>query len=217
MKLRLGSDVATTDGVVGTLKGIVVEAGTPVVSHLDVSSHHHDVGRLVPVQTVALTDAVIHLACTSAQYADFHPNIVRDDVRDLSASFGYQYADNRFGLPTVIGSGRPGMDLMGLNMASFGGLSGMDKGIARDAVPDDEFDLEHRAHIHATDGNVGHVDGVVVDGDGFQLTDLLLAEGHFLGEREVAIPITSVTQVNADGAQVSLSKAEIESLPPISL
>lgn len=215
LKLRLGTLVTTTDGVIGTLKGIVVEADTPVVSHLDVNSHHHHLGRLVPIESVTLTDAAIHLSCTSKQYADFDPNVVRDDVRDLSGSFGYQYGGNGFALPTLLGGGRPGMDLVGFGMASFGGLSGLNKGIAREAVPDDEFDLEGRAHIHATDGNVGRVDGIVIDGDGFHITHLLLAEGHFLGVREVAIPMASVTEVNADGAQVSLSKAGIESLPPI--
>jgi hypothetical protein len=49
------------------------------------------------------------------------------------------------------------------------------------------------------------------------VTHVLLAEGHLWGEKEVAIPITAVTGVDEDGAQLNLTKDEVRDLPPVDI
>jgi hypothetical protein len=48
------------------------------------------------------------------------------------------------------------------------------------------------------------------------VTHVLLQEGHPWGRKEVAIPIGAVTGVEA-GILLSLSKQEVEDLPPVAI
>ena len=71
-------------------------------------------------------------------------------------------------------------------------------------------------HVHATDGDIGHVEGLVIDPDNHQVTHVLLQEGHLWGRKEVAIPIEAVTRVEA-GIRLNLSKRQVEDLPPVAI
>ena len=49
--------------------------------------------------------------------------------------------------------------------------------------------------MHATDGDIGRVQGLVIDAKTRQVTHVLLQEGHLWGQRELAIPIGAVAGV----------------------
>ena len=67
--------------------------------------------------------------------------------------------------------------------------------------------------VHAVDGEIGRVQGfLVTPGDG-RVTHVLLQEGHRWGRKEVAIPISAVTGVDA-GIRVNLTKQQVGDLPP---
>ena len=70
--------------------------------------------------------------------------------------------------------------------------------------------------VQATDGLIGHVQGLVVDPADHHVTHVLLQEGHLWGTKQVAIPIGSVTNVD-DGVAVGLTKDEVRDLPPVVL
>lgn len=70
--------------------------------------------------------------------------------------------------------------------------------------------------MHATDGEIGRVKGLVVDPADHHVTHILLDEGHLWGEKQVAIPISTVTRIDG-GADVNLTKHEIKLLPPVSV
>ena len=72
----------------------------------------------------------------------------------------------------------------------------------------------NREPVHATDGHIGHVEGLVIDPRNHHVTHVLLQEGHLWGRKEVAIPISAVTDV-VDGIRLSLTKQEVEDLPPV--
>jgi hypothetical protein len=71
-------------------------------------------------------------------------------------------------------------------------------------------------HVHATDGEIGKVQGLVVDPGDHHVTHVLLDEGHLWGKRRVAIPIGAVTGV-VDGVWLSLAKDEVRDLPSVDL
>ena len=48
------------------------------------------------------------------------------------------------------------------------------------------------------------------------MTHVLLQEGHLWGRKDVAIPISTVTRV-ADRIEVSLSKQQVQELPPVDI
>jgi len=70
--------------------------------------------------------------------------------------------------------------------------------------------------VHATDGAIGHVEGLVINPGNYHVTHVLLQEGHLWGRKEVAIPISAVTGVEG-GIQLSMTKQDVEDLPPVNL
>jgi hypothetical protein len=46
------------------------------------------------------------------------------------------------------------------------------------------------------------------------VTHILLKEGHLWGRKQVAIPVSAITSV-ADGIRLSITKKQVEGLPPV--
>jgi hypothetical protein len=69
-------------------------------------------------------------------------------------------------------------------------------------------------HVHATDGDIGLVEGLVIDPRNHHVTHVLLQEGHLLGRKDVAIPITAVTDLQ-DGIRLHITKQQVRDLPPV--
>jgi sporulation protein YlmC with PRC-barrel domain len=70
--------------------------------------------------------------------------------------------------------------------------------------------------VQAADGEIGKVEGLVVEPTRGHVTHILLQEGHLWGRKQVAIPMTAVEAMD-DGISVTLSKQEIEALPAVDL
>jgi len=87
----------------------------------------------------------------------------------------------------------------------------------RDTVPDGEVDVRRGQHVHATDGDIGLVQGLVVDPRDHRMTHVLLQEGHLWGRKEVAIPISAVTQVGDAGIWLSITRQQVQDLPPVAI
>ena len=85
-----------------------------------------------------------------------------------------------------------------------------------DSVPVGEVEVRRGEHVHATDGEIGSVEGLVTDPGNHHVTHVLLQEGHLWGSKEVAVPIGAVTGVQ-DGIQLSLTKKQVEDLPPVDI
>lgn len=68
-------------------------------------------------------------------------------------------------------------------------------------------------HVHATDGNIGQIQGLVIDSAGHQVTHVFLQEGHVLGRKEVAIPIGALTGGNENSIQLNITKQQVKDLP----
>jgi sporulation protein YlmC with PRC-barrel domain len=70
--------------------------------------------------------------------------------------------------------------------------------------------------VHAKDGAIGRVQGLVIDPADHHVTHVRLDEGHLWGQKRVAIPINAVRSVD-DGVRLSLTKDEVRDLPPVDL
>ena len=68
-------------------------------------------------------------------------------------------------------------------------------------------------HVHATDGNIGQIQGLVIDSGSHHITHVFLQEGHVFGGKVVAIPISAVTGVNESGIQLSITRQQMKDLP----
>jgi hypothetical protein len=58
------------------------------------------------------------------------------------------------------------------------------------------------------------VEGFVVDPADQKVTHVLLQEGHLWGRKQVAIPISAITSVDA-GIRLNITKQQVEALPPL--
>ncbi len=96
-------------------------------------------------------------------------------------------------------------------------LAGVSQTVTYDTVPLGEVEVRRGDHVHATDGNIGRVQGLVIDPGSRHVSHVLLQEGHLWGRKEVAIPISSVTGIDEDGMKLSLSKHQVQDLPPVDI
>jgi uncharacterized protein YrrD len=93
------------------------------------------------------------------------------------------------------------------------GMGHVPQPITYDTVPLGEVVVRRGAPVHATDGEIGRVQGLVIDPRNHHVTHVLLQEGHLWGRKEVAIPIGAVTGVT-DGIRLNITKQEVQDLPP---
>jgi sporulation protein YlmC with PRC-barrel domain len=110
-----------------------------------------------------------------------------------------------------------GMGGMGMGGMGMGGMGTGPQAVTYDKVPPGEVEVRRGQRVHASDGAIGRVRGLVVDPSDHQVTHVLLEEGHLWGKKEVAIQISAVTKVDDDGVRLSLTKEEVGSLPPVGI
>ena len=120
--------------------------------------------------------------------------------------------------------GDPGAPLYNPDMAQFGGRQGLGMANLRlndgaktgthDTVPLGEVDVRRGEPVFATDGEIGKIQGLVIDPGSHHVTHVLLEEGHLWGRKEVAIPISSVTRVD-DVIRLTIDKQQVQDLPPV--
>ena len=63
-------------------------------------------------------------------------------------------------------------------------------------------------------GNIGQIQGLVIDSGSHQVTHVLIQEGHVFDRKDVAIPIAAVTGVNQNGIQLNITEQQVKDLPP---
>ena len=86
-----------------------------------------------------------------------------------------------------------------------------------DYVPAGEVEVHRELTVCATDGDIGQVQGLVVEPGGHQVTHVLLQEGHMRGRKEVAIPIGAVTKIGTLLIHLSLTRHQVKDLPPVDI
>ena len=68
-------------------------------------------------------------------------------------------------------------------------------------------------HVHATDGNIGQIQGLVIDSGSHQVTHVLLQAGHVFGRKVVAIPDRRRDGAGENGIQLNITKQQVKDLP----
>jgi sporulation protein YlmC with PRC-barrel domain len=202
-QFTIGVDVSCTDGVCGEVIRVVVDPIARSVTHLVVEpKHRQGLGRLVPLELVDATTGELRLRCTIAEFEKL------DDAEEtdfLLGSSGYAgYSPGQVLSWPYYGLGGD----MGL------GVGGLAQPIIYDKVPLGEVAIRRGERVHATDGDIGRVQGLVIDSGDNLVTHVLLQEGHLWGRKQVAIPIRAVSGVD-DGIRLNITKQEVQDLPPV--
>jgi sporulation protein YlmC with PRC-barrel domain len=205
MPFRIGADASCTDGACGQVSRIIVNPATREVTHLAVDPmHRHGAGRLVPVDLVDATTGQIRLRCALAEFQTLQPAQEARSVRDLDPT-GHDNAPKRVNW------------FVWMHAARDPGASEAPPQVTVDSVPSGAVDIRRDLTICATDGEIGQVQGLVVEPGGHQVTHVLLQQGHMPGRKEVAIPIGAVTKIGTLLIHLSLTKHQVKDLPPVGI
>jgi sporulation protein YlmC with PRC-barrel domain len=215
-EFTIGSEVACSDGPCGQLTRVVVDPVLRTLTHLVVEAEHRQGnGRLVPVGLVESAAAAgITLRCTIAQFQALED---AEETRFLPGATGewdYQQLQMLslpyYGLGTGTGMG------LGIGGMHVGDADIGPHPVIADRVPAGEVEVRRGDQVHAKDGTIGKVQGLVVDPGDHHVTHVLLDEGHLWGKKRVAIPIGAVKDVD-DGVRLTLTKDQVRDLPAIDL
>jgi sporulation protein YlmC with PRC-barrel domain len=203
-QFKIGDHVSCTDGACGQVTRVVVNPVARVVTHIVVEPKHTmGQGRLVPLELIESTDGDVRLGCTIADFdkleyaeeADFLPG---------TAGYGGYSSGQVLSLP-----------YFGLGAADAGvGMGDVAQPVLYERVPVGEVTVRRGEQVHATDGDIGKVQGLVIDSRDHHVTHVLLQEGHFWGRKQVAIPIGAITGVD-EGIRLNISKQQVQDLPPV--
>ena len=208
-QFTIGTEARCTDGVCGEVSRVVVDPVAEAVTHLVVEpKHRQGLARLVPVDLVEGGTSELRLRCTLAAFDKLDP---AEETQFVPGSVGYAaYGPQQvvswpyYGLSP--GAGMPG----GVDL----GVAGFSPSVTYDRVPLGEVEVRRGDPVDATDGRIGHVQGLVVDPRDHHVTHVLLQEGHLWGRKDVAIPIKAVSRVG-DTIRLNISKHEVQDLPPV--
>jgi sporulation protein YlmC with PRC-barrel domain len=208
----IGVEVNASDGNCGELSRVVIDPVARSLTHLVVEPRHHNgLARLVPVEIVESAGEEIRLRCSTAEFAQLEE---AEEVRflpEVGEQMGYG-AGRVLAWPYYgLGPGIGGVGVGGI------GMSDPMQPVTFDRVPPGEVEVRRGEHVHASDGNIGRVQGLVVDPADNHVTHVLLQQGHLWGKKDVAIPIGAVKDVAPDGVQLALTKDEIRDLPAVDL
>jgi len=206
--ITIGAEASCTDGTCGEVRRVVVDPVARAVTHLAVEPKGRlGLSRLVPLDLVDASGGEIRLRCTLAEFEQLDP---AEETQFVPGTRGYA----AYGPEQVLTW--PYASLGGDPSVAGDAVSGISETVTFDTVPLGEVEVRRGEPVHATDGHIGHVEGLVIDPGNHHVTHVLLQEGHLWGRKEVAIPISAVTSVE-DGIQLSIAKADVQDLPPVNI
>jgi sporulation protein YlmC with PRC-barrel domain len=214
-QFTIGSEVACSDGVCGELRRVVVDPVARTLTHLVVEPRHRQGdGRLVPIDIVESAAAEIQLRCTMAEFNALEDAEETQFLPGAPGQWDYQQ-EQMLSLPYYgLGTGT-GMGL-GIGGMHVGGPNVGPEAVITDRVPVGEVEVRRGDQVHATDGVIGRIQGLVIDPSDHHVTHVLLDEGHLWGKKTIAIPINAVKDAK-DGVRLNLTKDQVRDLPPVDL
>jgi sporulation protein YlmC with PRC-barrel domain len=210
-QFAIGARVRCSDGLCGEVRRLVIDPAADTVTHLVVQpGHRREAARFVPVDLVEAAAREVRLRCTRAEFGKLEPA----EESDLVESAG---SDDLPGGGFVYSASGKGYARIGPSpLLGVGPQPVYRKAILHDVVPWGEMELRPGDSVHAVDGQIGRVQGFLVDPDDHRVTHVLLQEGHLWGRKEVAIPLSAVTGVDY-GIQLNITKQQVENLPPVDI
>jgi sporulation protein YlmC with PRC-barrel domain len=201
IQFTIGAEAICSDGPCGEISRVVIDPIANAVTHLVVEpKHRQGLGRLVPLDLVDDSKGEVLIRCTSAEFAQLQH---AEETQFLPASGGHMdypagqaLSQPFYGLRDTIGD--------------------VPQPVTYDTIPLDEVEVRRGEQVHATDGAIGSVQGLVIDPRNHHVTHVLLQEGHVWGRKEVAIPIGAVRGVD-NGIRLNVTKQQVEDLPSVDI
>jgi sporulation protein YlmC with PRC-barrel domain len=199
-QFTLGGKARCSDGPCGEVGRMIIDPAGGTVTHLVITAkQRHQPGRLVPVDLVDTQADEVTLRCTIAEFGQLDPAENTELVEGAGA--GPASAPPKPVTATSVGA-----------MSQTYRMPKPARTSVQEVVPAGETQVRHGQRVQAADGEIGRLQGFLVDPDDHQVTHVLLQEGHLWGRKEVAIPMRAVAGID-DGIQLRLTKQQVENLP----
>jgi sporulation protein YlmC with PRC-barrel domain len=194
-ELLIGVEVTCNDGAVcGEVERVILDPVSRTVTHLVVraGNHRRVLDRLVPV-ALAETEGGgrVRLNCSADDFAKLD---AAEEKHVSEGSLGYFHIAGGVAFPAV----------------------GRGELTTEETVPFGEVDVHRGDRVRASDGEIGHVEGLIIDRSDRRVTHVLLQEGHVWGRKRIAIPIDAVTRVASD-LEVGLTKHQVHDLSSLDI
>jgi sporulation protein YlmC with PRC-barrel domain len=192
---NIGTEASCTDDVCGRITQVVVDPLRQTLTHLVIERNHHErFSRLVPMDLVEAGVDEVRLKCTIAEFEQLERAERTWFVPGGEGYLGYGQ-DQALLWPIVEGTAT--------------------LPVTFDTLPLGEVAVRRGDHVHATDGQVGRVEALVVDRGTYKVSHVLLKEGHRWGRRDIAIPVAVVSAIGESGIRLSIRTKEVQDLPAI--
>jgi hypothetical protein len=206
VEYEIGAAVTCRDGACGQLVRVVLDPVARAITHIVVEpKHRQGQERLVPVD---LIDAGAPEMCLLCSISEFDKLEYAAEIHFLSESAG----------DLGYGNGEVAVwPYYGLGGAIGGGMPEAPQTYFTSRVPAGEVEVRRGEQVHASDGDIGRVHGLVIDPSNHRVTHVLLQEGHLWGKKQVSIPMQSVKAVDGEGVHLDLTRDEVRDLPPVAL
>jgi len=193
MDIPTNAQVYCNDEPCGRSTHTILNPVTDEVTHLVVQQETYPpVDRLVPVSLVAeSTPQRILLRCTKSELSSLRP-----------------FTETEFVQPA-------GSETYPLMMWPYAVPEAAAMTLEHERIPPGELAVHRGARVEATDGHIGQVDEFLVDPETCHITHMVMREGHLLGTKDVAIPVSDILRIEENTVWVRLDKASIQALPAI--
>jgi hypothetical protein len=147
--LAIGADATCTDGVGGKVSRLVIDPRAHTVTHLVVNDRQFQ-DRLVPLSLVDVgaTTGKIRLRCTIAEFEKLDPASTTVPLQSNDTD-----PDNSY-----------------VPFPQVSKLLWVPPSATYDTLPAGEVAVRGGDHVHATDGGIGEVQGLVIDSGSHQVT-----------------------------------------------
>lgn len=195
----IGERAVCRDGDCGAVIFIVIDPVARKLTHLVVEpAHRQGLGRLVPLGLVESSNDGVVLGCTMNEFERL------------------EFAEETDFRPKTIGY--PGYNPSNVLPLPYYGLNtvGVAPPVTYDKLPWGEVSVRRNVPVHATDGEIGKVHGIVIDPSDHHVTHVLLQEGHLWGREEVAIPISAVIGFGSE-ILLNIAKQDVRDLPAVDI
>ncbi len=218
--------IAATDGTIGEVDEFYFDDQSYKTRYLIVKTGSWLSGRSVLISPDAVSkqpwkNSIFPVNITKEQVKnspdiDTDKPVSRQQEIDLYGHYQWQnywgsglYAGSSMGLGMGIGMPLPVVDEKVLTEA--------DK---KDKHSDDDIHLRSTAtitgyHIHATDGEIGHVNDFIIDDQTWQLTFVVVDTANWFGGKKVLIPIANIERIEwaSDLLYLAIDKAAVDHSP----
>ena len=196
--MPMNAKVQCSDGACGETINVIVNPVSHTVTHFALKDKKlpNNPTRIVSMDKVAsVTPDQITLNCTVKEVSAMAPFLVDTFVQESGSGMAYR-------------SGEAYTSQYVVNDTAY-------DNVREQQLPKDELAVYSGMEIEASDGKVGKLDELVLDGDSGAITHIQMREGHLWGKKDVAIPVDDIDFTDGKTVYLNIDKDAVKALPAV--